>query len=477
MAVKNEIVRLKITAITSEGNGVGRHEGMAVFVPQAAVGDVIEARLVKICPRYAYGRLERLLSPSPDRTEPDCPVFRLCGGCALRHMDYPAELRVKRRLALDAFTHIGGFPETVCRPIVGGSRVNGYRNKAMYPVRREGGEIRIGFYRRRTHAVVEAASCLLQPPEFLQIAAVLRQFLEETGVSCYDEQTGRGLLRHLYLRRAELTGQIMVCLVLNGSGLPRAERFLELLDGLPFPIETVVLNENRKNTNVILGERTTVLRGRGMISDLLCGVRVELSPESFYQVNHDAAEQLYRYAGQCAGLDGRQTLLDLYCGAGTIGLSMAGKVRELIGVELVPQAVENARRSAQENGIQNARFICADAEKAAAQLAREGVRPDVVIVDPPRKGCSPQTLITVADMQPSRIVMISCNPATAARDCRLLQEQGYRLESATPFDLFPRTMHVETVCLLSKSHAGHPVEAENKMDGPDLTAAEGKACL
>lgn len=453
MAVKNEIIRLEITAVTSEGNGVGRYEGMAVFVPQTAVGDVIEARLVKICPRYAYGRLEKLLSPSSDRVQPDCPVFHLCGGCSLRHVDYPAELRIKRRLALDAFVHIGGFPETVCQKIVGSSRVNGYRNKAMYPVRREGEEIRIGFYRRRTHEVVDAAGCLLQPPEFSQIAGVLRQFLKETNVSCYDERTGKGLLRHLYLRRAEVTGQIMVCLVLNGARLPHAERFLALLDGLPFSIETVVLNENRKNTNVILGEHTTVLRGSGKISDLLCGVRVELSPESFYQVNHDAAEQLYRYAGQCAGLNGSQTLLDLYCGAGTIGLSMAGTLRALIGVEVVPQAVENARRNAQENGIENARFLCADAEKAAAQLKREGVRPDVAVVDPPRKGCSSQTLETLADMQPSRIVMISCNPATAARDCRLLEKMGYPLQSVTPFDLFPRTMHVETVCLLSKLKA------------------------
>ena len=450
MAVKNEIIRLSITALTHEGNGVGRHEGMAVFVPQTAVGDVIDARIVKLLPRYAYGRLERLVTPSPDRIEPDCPVFRLCGGCALRHIRYEAELCAKQQLAADAFIHIGGFPQEVCQPIVGSPRVDGYRNKAMYPVRREEGRVRIGFYRRRSHAVADGAGCRLQPPEFSQIAEALRQFLEETGISCYDEQTGKGLIRHLYLRRAEATGQIMVCLVINGDKLPQAGRFLDMLDMLGLPIKTVVLNHNRRRTNVILGERTTVLRGDGVIEDVLCGVRMQLSPESFYQVNHDAAERLYRYAQDCAGLDGSQTLLDLYCGAGAIGLSMAGKVKELIGVEVVPQAVENARKNAQENGVSNARFLCADAAQAAAQLAKEGMRPDAVITDPPRKGCDMETLTAVADMQPERIVMISCNPATAARDCKLLGEMGYRLISVRPFDLFPRTMHVETVCLLSK---------------------------
>jgi 23S rRNA (uracil1939-C5)-methyltransferase len=449
MAIKNEVVRLEITALTNEGNGVGRHEGLTVFVPQTAVGDVINARLVKLYPRYAYGRLETLLVPSPDRVEPDCPVYRFCGGCALRHIGYMAELRAKQRLAADAFTHIGGFSETLCRPIVGCFQINGYRNKAMYPVRRVQGEVRIGFYRRRTHEVVEASGCLLQPEEFSQIAGALRQFLEETGLSCYDEQTGKGLVRHLYLRRAEVTGQILVCLILNGKKLPQAGRFLELLDALALPIETVALNQNLKNTNVILGDKTVVLRGSSVISDVLCGVRVKLSPESFYQVNHDAAEKLYRFVEECAALDGSQTLLDLYCGAGTIGLSMAGKAKELIGVEVIPQAVENARRNAEDNGIGNARFLCADAQQAAMQLAGEGIHPDVVVMDPPRKGCSPQTLETVAGMAPSRVVMVSCNPATAARDCKQLEAMGYQLESVTPFDLFPRTGHVETVCLLS----------------------------
>ena len=449
MLQKNSVIELAVTALTSEGNGVGRYEGMAVFVPDTAIGDRIECKIVKVHPSFCYGRLERLLVPSKDRIEPDCPVSRRCGGCALRHLSYGAEKEAKWQQVQDAFDRIGGF-SLECQPLVSTGMVDGYRNKALYPVRERDGQVIIGFFARRSHEVVENLACRLQPPEFERIAGVVRDFLQEERIPCYDEGSCKGLVRQLYLRKAFATGEIMVCLVLNGETLPQSGRLLERLWDTRLPIRSVCLNVNRRNTNVVLGERTKVLWGKPVITDLLCGVRVNLSAQSFYQVNHDAAELLYQKARQCAALTGNEVLLDLYCGTGTIGLTMARQVRQLIGVEIVPAAIEDAKVNARENGIENARFLCDDASGAAQKLEKEGIRPDVVVVDPPRKGCDEQVLAAISRMGPRRVVMISCNPATAARDCARLRELGYALQEITPFDLFPRTTHVECVVLMSK---------------------------
>ena len=475
MPQKNDLAVLEITGVTHEGCGVGRlQDGMAVFVPGAAENDRLQVRLVKLQKNYCYGKIEQILAPSPDRITPDCPVSTRCGGCVFRHISYEAELRHKQAFVQENLRRIGGF-SLCCEPILPSPQENGYRNKAQYPVQQGKNGLIAGFYAQRTHEVVDARDCRLQPAGFSKVLEAVLAYMQENHLPAYDEKTGRGLVRHLYLRQGARSGELMVCLVVNGKSLPAENRLIERLLGTKLPIVSVVLNENRQNTNVILGNKTRLLYGKETIADDFCDMRFSLSAQAFYQVNSPAAEQLYALAADYAGLTGQELLLDLYCGAGTIGLSMAAKAREVIGVEVVPQAVENARENARQNGIKNARFLCADAAKAAASLEQEGAHPDVVVLDPPRKGCDPETLEAVARMNPQRVVYISCNSATLARDCALLCERGYRLERCRPVDLFPRTVHVETVCLLSKLRSDHHIEVNLDMDELDLTAAESKA--
>lgn len=464
---KNDMIELAVTGTTAEGNGVGRHEGMAVFVPGGAEGDLLQVRIVKVQKNLAYGRLERILHPSPDRIDPDCPVARQCGGCVFRHIGYEAERRVKRQRVADALRRIGGFflePRELLS--AKGDPRTGYRNKAQYPVGPvEGvtataaarlqpeGSLSIGFYAPRSHRIVDCRDCRLQPPEFAAALPAVEKWAAEQAVTVYDEKTGRGLLRHIYLRKAFATGQVMAALVINGTDVPNPRRLVELLRAaVGDNLVSVQLNVNQADTNVVLGGECRVLYGADHILDELCGLRVRISPLSFYQVNREMAEKLYRKAAEYARPEGK-VLLDLYCGAGTIGLSMADKARQVIGVEVVPQAVEDAKKNAGLNGIDNARFICADAAQAAEKLAAEGIRPDVVLVDPPRKGCSPELLRCIGErFAPRRLVYVSCDPATLARDCKILAGYGYELLEATPADLFPGTAHVETVALLSQAN-------------------------
>ena len=427
MLNKNDVVTLEITALTNEGSGVGHYGadenscGMAVFVPFTAVGDVISCRIVKVLKSYAYGRLEAILTASPDRVENYCPVYGKCGGCYFRHISYEAELRAKEGFVRDAFGRIGGLsPEML--PIRGSESVDGYRNKLQMPLSRQDGRTVCGFFSERSHRVIPTERCALQPEIFAKIANFVTEQADRLRISVYNEEKHEGVLRHVYLRRGHYSGEICLCLVAR---------------------------RNREKTNVILGDEEIVLAGKPDISDTMCSVKVEISPRAFYQVNTPAAEALYAQAAEFAEPEGK-LLLDLYCGAGTIGLSMAGKARRLIGAEIVPQAVENARRNAERNSIGNAEFICADAGQAAKQLESAGERPDVIILDPPRKGCDDATLTACAGMQPERIVMISCNAATAARDCKRLEELGYALKKVRPFDLFPRTSHVECAAVLIK---------------------------
>ncbi len=451
---ENELVTGKIESLTDGGDGVLRTEGgFVVFVPLTAPGDVVRARIVKAAKNCAYGVLESVVEPSQCRVTSDCPVFERCGGCALRHMTYESELEQKRGWVRDHLKRIGGFDIKV-PPVVSSPKTEGYRNKAIYPAAagKDGAPL-FGFYARKSHDLVPALNCLLQPELFSKILAAVRFFAVEAKLSVYDEKTHSGLLRAVYIRMAETTGRTVVCVVVNGDRLPQAEKLCSLLS-TQFPqVGGVVLNMNCERTNVVLGRRWKTLWGDERLTDTLCGVELEISPASFYQVNHGAAQLLYRQAADFAGLTGGETLLDLYCGAGSIGLSMAKSVGKLIGVEIVPAAVENARRNAERNGVSNAEFICADAGKAAALLAERGVRPDVVVMDPPRKGADADTLTAVVTMEPERIVMVSCNTATMARDCRALVDMGYALSAVQPVDMFPRTANVEAVCLLSKLRA------------------------
>ena len=454
---KNQRIPLDITGVTAEGNGVGRyHEqpdeaGMAVFVPYTALGDSLLCHIVKTQKSHAFGRVAELIKPSPDRLpgEPDCPAFGRCGGCAWRHVSYEAELRYKWQQVADALQRIGGL-SLEPRPIVGCDTPDRYRNKAQYPIAQGEHRLLAGFYAPRSHRVVEQRDCLLQPAVFRDLLEAVLRWAKKAGVPAYEEATGRGLLRHVYIRQAEATGEMMVCLVCTSGKLPAPRELVNALRAVSDAVVTVVVNINRKETNVILGEENFSLWGPGFITDELCGLRFRLSPHSFYQVNRRQAERLYGLAARAAGLTGKETLLDLYCGTGTIGLSMAAQAGQVIGVEVVAQAVEDARRNAQDNGIPNARFLCADAAQAAADLEREGVRPDVVVVDPPRKGCDEALLRTVAQMGPQRIVYVSCDPATLARDARRLEPLGYGTQYAVPVDMFPRTAHVECVVLMSK---------------------------
>ncbi len=453
---KNDIITLEITALTNEGSGVGHYKedssdgrGMAVFVPLTAVGDVISCRVVKVLRSYAYGRVEGILTSSPDRAEDGCPVYAKCGGCCFRHISYEAELRAKQGFVQDAFMRLGGLsPEFL--PIQGSESPEGYRNKLQMPVSKQDGRTVCGFYSERSHRVIPVDKCALQPELFAEITRFVTEQADRLRISVYNEEKHEGVLRHIYLRRGHYSGEVCLCLVARRK-VPEFERLAKAAAERFPEITGVVLNINRDRTNVILGEEEQVLFGRAEIKDTMCGVNVEISPKSFYQVNTPAAEALYRQAAEFARPEGK-LLLDLYCGAGTIGLSMAGKAHRLIGAEIVPQAVENARENAERNSVKNAEFICADAGQAAQQLERSGERPDVIILDPPRKGCSEDTLTACAGMQPERIVMISCNAATAARDCKRLAELGYTAAMVRPFDLFPRTSHVECVVLINKNN-------------------------
>ena len=474
MLKKNQIEEAEITAMSSDGNGIAKIDGMVVFVPYTAVGDKLKIRIVKVQKNYSFGIIEEILQPSPDRVDDHCPVYKKCGGCAFRHISYEAELRHKAEFVQSNLRRLGGL-DPVMLPITPSPLVQGYRNKAQYPIREYDGKIEAGFFAKRSHRVISCASCDLQPAFFEQILEYTKQFLEEYHISAYDEQTGKGKVRHLYIRYGEVSGEVMVCLVVNSERLPHAVEYVEGLLKVCPQVVSVVLNINREQNNVILGQKCITLYGKDTIEDTLCDVRFELSPLSFYQVNRQAAEKLYRLAADMAQFEGNELLIDLYCGAGTIGLSMASKVRELIGVEIVPDAVENAKENAKRCGVENARFICADAKEAAAQLAAENLHPDVIVVDPPRKGCDLEVLQAIAAMAPKRLVMISCNSASLARDCKELEALGYHLEKAAPVDLFPRTTHVETVCLLSKLNTKQHIEVEVKMDELDITAAESKA--
>ena len=471
---KNQILPLRIERLSSDGSGVAHSaDGEAVFVPGTAPGDEARVHIVKDCGRYAFGILDELLTPSPDRVPVDCLVAGPCGGCSLRHLDYAAELRAKQESVLDAFRRIGGL-EVPVLDIQPSPEVDRYRNKVQFPVGVDkNGVPCIGFYAGRTHRIVPCPDCKLQPGVLNEIGNALCAFFAQQGIRPYDEQSGKGLVRHIFLRRGAHSGQIMVCLVCTRAKLPHAEQLCTALRGQFPAISTILLNVNAKSTNVILGSENHILYGPGYIEDTLCGVPVRLGPLSFYQVNTLAAERLYGVAAQYAQLTPDDTLLDLYCGMGTIGLSMAEQCRELIGVEIVPEAIESAKANAARMGeavAAKSRFFCADAGQAATQLAAEGLHPDIVMLDPPRKGCDEATLSAVVRMAPRRVVYVSCNPATAARDAAWLEQNGYHAEKVQPVDLFPRTKHCETVVLLSKGEVdSKKIRVEFSLEDMDMS--------
>ncbi len=446
---KNREVVLDIVDMTFDGYGVGKAEGLAVFVPLTAVGDKVKVKILKVKKAFCYGKVMEILEPSSDRTEPDCEAFSRCGGCVYRHIDYKAETKIKLNKVSSAMQRIGKakFP---AKEILSAQKTERYRNKAQYPVSTDGSA---GFFATHSHRIIPCGDCALQPEIFKSIIGACEEFVKENDISIYNEETNKGLLRHIYIRRATAVGSIMLTLIINGDNLPNAEKLIEKVKSVCGEnLKSVQININKKKTNVILGDSCKVLYGDETITDILSGIKVRLSPLSFYQVNRDMAEVLYKKTAEYAEPQDKN-ILDLYCGAGTIGLSMAKKAKSVIGVEIVPEAIKDAEFNAKANKIENARFICGDAAAAAGQLAKEKITPDVVIVDPPRKGCDAELLKTVTnDFNPERVVYVSCDPATLARDTAVLEEFGYKLQEYTAVDLFPRTSHVETVALFTNSN-------------------------
>ena len=448
MLEKNGIYETTVVDYTAEGQGVAKIEGCAVFIPNAIAGELCRVRIEKVGKTWAAGKIVEILEKSPRRVRRECPISSSCGGCDFWHMDYEEETRLKADRVRQALNRIGG--ENLSEiPILSAPTCHGYRNKAQYPVSSKKGSAYAGFFRAGTHQVVENERCLILPEETDKVKKLVIDYVNHYRITAYDETTHKGLLRHIYVRRGAVSGQVLVCLVVNGRKLPHTEDLIDRLQKVP-GFTTLVLSVNTRPGNAVLGDEFITLYGPGYIEDTLCGLDFRLSPRSFYQVNHHQAQRLYEAAIAQAEITTDDLVLDLYCGVGTITLAMAKAAGKVIGVEVIEAAVQDARDNAKRNGIENAEFFCGDAGKAALELEAKGIRPDVVVVDPPRKGLSADAIEAMAKMSPRRIVYVSCDPATLARDVALLKEKGYALKNAMAADLFPRCAHVESIVCLCK---------------------------
>ena len=449
MLTKNQIYEATITDYTSEGQGVAHIDGCAVFIPNAIAGEVYKVRIEVAKKSWAAGKIVEILEKSPHRCNRECPVAKLCGGCDFWHMDYEEESRLKAERVKNCLNRLGG--ENLDHvDILSAPTCYGYRNKAQYPVAAKKGRCYAGFFKAGTHEVVENSRCLILPQETDAVKDAVMDYVNQFRISTYDEVAHTGLLRHIYVRRGAVSGQILVCLVVNGRSIPKVHELVGRLKKIP-GFTTLVLSINTRKGNAVLGDEFVTLHGPGYIEDTLCGLNFRLSPRSFYQVNHHQAQRLYEAAIAQAQITKDDLVLDLYCGVGTITLAMASAAGKVIGVEVIPQAVEDAKDNAKRNGIENAEFFCGDAGQAALELERQGIKADVVVVDPPRKGLNADTIEALARFAPRRIVYVSCDPATLARDVALLKERGYVLKNALAADLFPKCSHIESiVCMVRK---------------------------
>ncbi|MBQ7055040.1 MAG: 23S rRNA (uracil(1939)-C(5))-methyltransferase RlmD [Oscillospiraceae bacterium] len=439
---KGNIHTVEITAYTSEGAGIARIDGMAVFVPLALRGEVCEIMILKVEKSFAYAKLIRVIEPSPERRESACEYYPKCGGCTMWHMSYEEELRVKEEHVRSCIERISKVDAPVL-PIIGADGVKRYRNKAQFPV---GKDATSGFYRPRSHDIVPSESCLIQSEVADKIRAAVHEWQKMCNISSYDEKSGKGVLRHIYVRNGK--GGALLCLVVTEKP-KNTDRLIEIITEKCPKVCGIVLNINKEKTNVILGNKYITLWGSSTLSDELCGSAFSISPAAFYQVNHAQTERLYDIATSLALSNGAKTALDLYCGIGTITLKLAKSMERVIGVEVVPQAIEDAKQNAELNGIGNAEFICADAGEAAQMLAARGEKPDAIVVDPPRKGLSLDVITEIKRMSPETVVYVSCDPATLARDLKIFEEdKSYKVISVQPVDMFPRTKHCECIVQL-----------------------------
>ena len=474
------MIRMKIEDISSEGLGIGHADGMAVFVKDTVIGDEITAKIIKVKKTYAYGRLMDLVQASPDRTEPVCRVARQCGGCQLQAMDYQAQLRFKENKVRNNLIRIGGFDrellDRIMEPIIGMEDPFHYRNKAQFPIGTDREERLIaGFYAGRTHSIIDNHDCALGVKENKEILEIVLEHMRRLGISAYNETTGKGLIRHVMIRYGFRTKQIMVCLVVNGRKIPGEKELVQALTAIP-GMTSIALNVNRENTNVILGREIRLLWGQGYIEDYIGEVKYQISPLSFYQVNPVQTEKLYGTALEYAGLTGSETVWDLYCGIGTISLFLAQRAGKVYGVEIVLEAIEDAKRNAALNHFTNTEFYVGKAEEVLPEkYEKDNISADVIVIDPPRKGCEEKVLATMAKMAPQRIVYVSCDCATLARDLKYLCGQGYELKRVRATDMFPMSVHVETVCLLSQRKPDTTIEVDLDISELEVSSAETKA--
>lgn len=507
MLKKDDQVTIEIEDIGTDGAGIGKADGYTLFVKDAVIGDIIKAKVIKAKKTYGYARLMEIITPSKDRVEPVCPVARQCGGCQIQQMSYSAQLKYKQKLVRDNLARIGGITDCEVLPVIGMENPFNYRNKAQYPVgRNKDGKVVIGFYAGRTHSIVDYTQCAIGAPENAQILEKIRTFINENNISVYDEQSHKGLIRHILIRTGKHTGQIMVCLIINGKTLPHADKLADCLKDIS-GMSSIMININKERTNVILGSECSVIWGNSYIEDSICGIMFRISPLSFFQVNPVQTEKLYRKALEYAELTGNETVWDLYCGIGTISLLMATKARKVYGVEIVPQAIEDAKNNALRNSLNNAEFFVGKAEEVVPRIYDEDMKkaenepvdskenskensglpdsasdesvmrinPDVVVVDPPRKGCDETLLDTIVKMNPKRIVYVSCDSATLARDLKYLAANGYEIARVQPVDQFAHTVHVETVVQLVRKIPDTYIDITVDMDELDLTSSEARA--
>ena len=462
---KGSVYTAVIDGYSSEGLGIARVNGAVVFVPHAVRGEEIDLRITKVMKTSCAGEIVKIHNPSPERMEPECPYAGKCGGCAYRHLTYPEELWAKRQRVQDALTRIGGLDLTV-EEILGAKNPEHYRNKSQYPVGADGS---IGFFQARTHKVVPIRRCLIQTEAADRTAQAVGEWMRRYKISAYDETTGKGLVRHVCVR-VNRKGESLCCVVVNGNKVPREPELAAYVTAAVPHTVGVLLNSNTRRGNVVLGDKYRTLFGRNYLMDTLCGLEFKLSMPSFYQVNRDQAEVLYGKALKFAGLTGNETVLDLYCGIGTITLCLAKAAKRVIGAEIVPPAIRDAKENALRNHIENAEFFCGDAADIAAKLESDGLRPDVVTVDPPRKGLAPEVIASVAAMGPEKVVYVSCDPATLGRDVKIFREFGYEAKRAAAVDMFPGTAHVETVVLLSKGEVdSKKIRVEFSLEDMDMS--------
>lgn len=466
---------IDITGMGSDGEGVGKIDGFTVFVKGGIIGETIKVKIIKLTKTYAVGKIEEIIETSSSRITPKCSIYKYCGGCNMQHIDYTRQLDIKRQKVEDAIKRIGKIENVNVDETLGMENPFRYRNKVILPISKNGEEVKIGFYAPRSHSVVDMEICNIQHEVADKVSFIVRKWIKENNISVYNEETGNGSLRNIMIRYGFKTGEAMVVLVTREEGLKGVDKLIKEINlGLP-EVKSIIQNINSKKTNVVLGKKCKTLWGKDTIEDYIGDLKFSISPLSFFQVNPVQTKVLYEKALEYAGITGDEVVFDAYCGTGTISLFLASKAKKVYGVEIIPEAIENAKENAKVNNIDNAEFLVGEAEVIIPRLIKEGIKPDVVLVDPPRKGCDERLLVAIGEACPKRIVYVSCDPATLARDMKKLKEMGYKAEVVQPVDMFPETAHVETVALLSKLDVDQHIDVKVDMNELDIIAAESKA--